>query len=718
MHPPRQGRAGLLGVLRGDATRRRQTSSRGLPLRDALRRLSAIARQRSLVTIVSDFRGALDWRLPLLELAGQHDVLAVEIRDPREQGLAPVGELWLIDAETGRRLRVDTNDTRLRKRFAARGRRGARPGRQGACVVRRRPRRPLDRRRLAAAARRLPAEEAPVSFAWPLALALLAVLPLAVWAWIAADRAGAARRGAFGNPALLPGLVDAKPGRRRWVPPLILLGALALLVVGLARPHAVLPVKREEATVVLVMDASRSMSATDVQPTPDRRRAEVRDRLHRARAGQVPRSRSSPSRRRRRSCCRRPPTGMPRARRWAAAPRLRDCDRRRDRARAHGGLAARAAGSPAAPADSREAARRRTFFRRRSSCSPTGRRPSAACTPVQAAQRARRAGSAGQHDRARERATPASGAAAGGLKQLVAVPPDPRDAAACRRGDRRPLLRGAQRGAARGRLPRARLRLGSERRRVEVTSYVGGRRGAAAPGGRRALVRLVPEGAVSGRACSASPECSPLLVAASDRGTGAAVAGRERVPRAADCVPIAGPWVCVPAAVRRQRRRSSTCVAARGTTSRAGRMRSSPTDRPTSPSVASRQPRRARRDRRSRRAVHRRLRGLGAGCDSLPAARRLRAGDGRRRQVADDPSPAPALCRRPAGAAGRSAGRVTVSRSVAERGIVTVTAARGGQAAGRLACGRVQPEGEPSSRVAAQRVRSHAASARACRRPR
>jgi uncharacterized protein (DUF58 family) len=117
VHPPRQGRAGLLGVLsavRNDAA----DLQPGLPLNEALRRLAAIARQRSLVTVISDFRGPLDWRLPLLEVAGRHDVLAVEVRDPREQELVPVGELWLIDSESGRRLRVDTNDVRLRKRFA------------------------------------------------------------------------------------------------------------------------------------------------------------------------------------------------------------------------------------------------------------------------------------------------------------------------------------------------------------------------------------------------------------------------------------------------------------------------------------------------------------------------------------------------------------------------------------------------------------------------
>jgi uncharacterized protein (DUF58 family) len=71
------------------------------------------------VVVVSDFRGPLDWRRAMLELAARHDVLAVEIRDPREQELPDVGELWLVDPETGRQLRVDTRSERLRRRFAA-----------------------------------------------------------------------------------------------------------------------------------------------------------------------------------------------------------------------------------------------------------------------------------------------------------------------------------------------------------------------------------------------------------------------------------------------------------------------------------------------------------------------------------------------------------------------------------------------------------------------
>jgi uncharacterized protein (DUF58 family) len=54
----------------------------------------------------------------LLELAGRHDVVVVEVRDPREQELSNMGFLWLVDPETGRQLHVDTRNRRLRERFA------------------------------------------------------------------------------------------------------------------------------------------------------------------------------------------------------------------------------------------------------------------------------------------------------------------------------------------------------------------------------------------------------------------------------------------------------------------------------------------------------------------------------------------------------------------------------------------------------------------------
>jgi len=119
--PPRQGRMaliGLLNALRGEeevSTERTGATSLG----EALRRTSALARQRAVVVVASDFRGRFDWRKPLLQLAGSHEIVAVEIRDPREQELPNAGALWLVDPETGKQVRVDTRSAKLRARFAA-----------------------------------------------------------------------------------------------------------------------------------------------------------------------------------------------------------------------------------------------------------------------------------------------------------------------------------------------------------------------------------------------------------------------------------------------------------------------------------------------------------------------------------------------------------------------------------------------------------------------
>lgn len=116
--PPHQGRHGLIGLL---ATLQREPQlerTGATSLGAALTRTAAIGRQRGVVMVVSDFRGPLDWRKPLLALMSRHDMIAVEIRDPREQELPNVGELWLVDPETGRQVRVDTRDSALRERFA------------------------------------------------------------------------------------------------------------------------------------------------------------------------------------------------------------------------------------------------------------------------------------------------------------------------------------------------------------------------------------------------------------------------------------------------------------------------------------------------------------------------------------------------------------------------------------------------------------------------
>lgn len=105
-----------------------------------------------------------------------------------------------------------------------------------------------------------------LSFLAPWWLLALAVIPIALAAYVAVQ--GRRRQYAvrFTNLATLAASVPRVPGWRRHVPPAILALALALLAVALARPQATVSVPREEASIMLVTDTSGSMQAGDVAP--------------------------------------------------------------------------------------------------------------------------------------------------------------------------------------------------------------------------------------------------------------------------------------------------------------------------------------------------------------------------------------------------------------------------------------------------------------------
>jgi Ca-activated chloride channel homolog len=106
-----------------------------------------------------------------------------------------------------------------------------------------------------------------VSAEWPGLLWTLVLVPVALAAYLLAQRRRSRYTVRFTNLDLLANVVSAKPGWRRHVPPAFYLLALAALLVSLARPQALALVPKEQATIVLVMDVSGSMNATDVRPT-------------------------------------------------------------------------------------------------------------------------------------------------------------------------------------------------------------------------------------------------------------------------------------------------------------------------------------------------------------------------------------------------------------------------------------------------------------------
>jgi Ca-activated chloride channel homolog len=105
-----------------------------------------------------------------------------------------------------------------------------------------------------------------MSFQSPWLLLALLVVPLAVGAYLLAERRRMRYAVAFTNLDVLAGVVAGRAWRR-YVPLALFLLALTALCVAVARPTHRTMVAQDRATVILVIDVSRSMEATDVKPT-------------------------------------------------------------------------------------------------------------------------------------------------------------------------------------------------------------------------------------------------------------------------------------------------------------------------------------------------------------------------------------------------------------------------------------------------------------------
>jgi Ca-activated chloride channel family protein len=106
-----------------------------------------------------------------------------------------------------------------------------------------------------------------MTFADPILLVGLLLVPAALVVYRLVQRRRSRYAVRFTNVALLENLVPRTPAWRRHVPPALYLVAMTALVVALARPSMAVAVPREEATIILTMDVSGSMMATDVSPT-------------------------------------------------------------------------------------------------------------------------------------------------------------------------------------------------------------------------------------------------------------------------------------------------------------------------------------------------------------------------------------------------------------------------------------------------------------------
>ncbi|MCW6008737.1 DUF58 domain-containing protein [Micromonospora sp. CPCC 205371] len=128
-YPARTGRTHLLGLLRTLlGVPRAAAGAQPHALGEALAGLGRSAPRRGLVVVVSDFLDGLpendrddrpEWEANLRRLAVRHQVLAVEVTDPRELELPDVGLITLVDPESGQRREVSTGSRKLRDKYKA-----------------------------------------------------------------------------------------------------------------------------------------------------------------------------------------------------------------------------------------------------------------------------------------------------------------------------------------------------------------------------------------------------------------------------------------------------------------------------------------------------------------------------------------------------------------------------------------------------------------------
>ena len=115
--PARPGRKEAQGLLRDIA--RTEIRPGRTDLGELVDRLNRPPRRRGVAVVISDFLAPVDtWSRPVRKLGVRHDVLAIEIVDPRELELPDVGVLTLADPETGELHEVQTADPALRRRYA------------------------------------------------------------------------------------------------------------------------------------------------------------------------------------------------------------------------------------------------------------------------------------------------------------------------------------------------------------------------------------------------------------------------------------------------------------------------------------------------------------------------------------------------------------------------------------------------------------------------
>ncbi len=114
--PPKKGKSHILRIIR--ELLEFQPEGTGTDVQEALRFLNRVIKKRCITFLLSDFQDNGNYMDTLKLTNRKHDLVAMQIHDPRELELPNVGLVELIDPETGKNTWVNTSDKTIRKEFA------------------------------------------------------------------------------------------------------------------------------------------------------------------------------------------------------------------------------------------------------------------------------------------------------------------------------------------------------------------------------------------------------------------------------------------------------------------------------------------------------------------------------------------------------------------------------------------------------------------------
>ena len=113
--PPQKGRKHILYIIRELIEFQPQSAQTNIG--NALKYLTNVIKKRCTSFLISDFIDTNDYENPLMVASRKHDIAVLKVYDRRDAELPPVGLIRVKDAETGKRIWVDTNSRRLRMMY-------------------------------------------------------------------------------------------------------------------------------------------------------------------------------------------------------------------------------------------------------------------------------------------------------------------------------------------------------------------------------------------------------------------------------------------------------------------------------------------------------------------------------------------------------------------------------------------------------------------------